>query len=62
MAEKLFGGTASSRSMNRWGDFTVQPTEHPVYRAMRITARFSFYVSQQISRDFGISGDPPSYH
>ena len=39
----------------RWGDFTVQPAEHPVYRAMRMTERFSFYVSEQISRDFGIS-------
>ena len=46
----------------RWGDFTVQPAEHPVYRAMRMTERFSFYVSEQISRDFGIPSDPPGNH
>jgi Phytanoyl-CoA dioxygenase (PhyH) len=47
---------------HRWGDFIVQPTEHPVYRAMRINERFSFYVSQQISHDFGISDDPRGHH
>ena len=46
----------------RWGDFTVQPTEHPVYRAMRMTERFSFYLSEQISQDFGIPADPPGTH
>ena len=46
----------------RWGDFTIQPAEHPVYRAMRMTERFSFYVSEQISQDFGIPTEPPGTH
>jgi len=36
-----------------WGNFTVQP-DYPPTHVMRATDRFSYFVSKEINRDFGI--------
>jgi hypothetical protein len=38
----------------KWGNFTVQPRDHPPIRVLRATDRFSYFVSEDIHRDFGI--------
>jgi len=38
----------------KWGNFTVQPSDHPPIHVLRASDRFSFFVSREINRDFGI--------
>jgi hypothetical protein len=44
---------------HRWGNFIDQPIDHPTKRVIRITDRFSYFISEDICRDYGIAGDPP---
>ncbi|SEP41438.1 Phytanoyl-CoA dioxygenase (PhyH) [Rhodospirillales bacterium URHD0017] len=44
----------------RWGNFIVQPSDHPTNRHIRKTERFSYFVYDAISRDFGIAGSLPT--
>jgi hypothetical protein len=43
----------------RWGTFIDQPSDHPTKRVIRMTDRFSYFISEEICRDYGILGDPP---
>jgi phytanoyl-CoA hydroxylase len=45
---------------SRWGNFTVQPPDHPTNRHIRKTEDFSYLVDENISRDFGIAGSLPA--
>jgi hypothetical protein len=38
----------------KWGSFTVQPVDHPNTRVLLASDQFSFFVSEDIHRDFGI--------
>jgi hypothetical protein len=38
----------------KWGNFTVQPTDHSIDHVLPASDRFSFFVSEAIHRDFGI--------
>jgi hypothetical protein len=38
----------------KWGSFAAQPAEHPNTRVLPASSRFSFFVSEDIHRDFGI--------
>jgi hypothetical protein len=38
----------------KWGNFTVQPTDHSIDHVLPAADRFSFFVSEVIHRDFGI--------
>jgi hypothetical protein len=38
----------------KWGNFLVQPADHPNTRVLGATDRFSYFVSEDINRDFGI--------
>jgi hypothetical protein len=38
----------------KWGSFTVQPVDHPNTRVLPVSDQFSFFVSEDIHRDFGI--------
>ena len=38
----------------KWGSFTVQPVDHPNTRVLPASDQFSFFVSEDIHRDFGI--------
>jgi phytanoyl-CoA hydroxylase len=44
----------------RWGNFIVQPSDHPTNRHIRKTERFSYFVYDAISHDFGIAGNLPT--
>jgi Phytanoyl-CoA dioxygenase (PhyH) len=44
---------------HRWGNFIDQPVDHPTKRVIRMTDRFSYFISEDICRDYGIPGDPP---
>jgi Phytanoyl-CoA dioxygenase (PhyH) len=44
---------------HRWGNFIDQPIDHPTKRVIRMTDRFSYFISEIIYRDYGIAGDPP---
>jgi Phytanoyl-CoA dioxygenase (PhyH) len=44
---------------HRWGNFIDQPVDHPTKRVIRMTDRFSYFISEDIRRDYGIAGDPP---
>jgi hypothetical protein len=44
---------------HRWGNFIDQPADHPTKRVIRMTDRFSYFISEDICRDYGIAGDPP---
>ena len=44
---------------HRWGNFIDQPVDHPTKRVIRMTDRFSYFISEDICRDYGIAGDPP---
>jgi hypothetical protein len=44
---------------HRWGNFIDQPIDHPTKRVIRMTDRFSYFISEDICRDYGIAGDPP---
>jgi len=44
----------------RWGNFTVQPSDHSTNRHIRKTERFSYFVYDAVSRDFGIAGNLPA--
>ena len=44
----------------RWGDFIDQPSDHPTNRHIRKTDRFSYFVNERISHDFGIAGSLPT--
>ena len=44
---------------HRWGNFIDQPADHPTKRVIRMTDRFSYFISEDIWRDYGIAGDPP---
>lgn len=44
---------------HRWGNFIDQPPDHPTKRVIRMTDRFSYFISEDICRDYGIAGDPP---
>jgi len=38
----------------KWGNFLVQPADHPNTRVLAATDRFSYFVSEDINRNFGI--------
>lgn len=38
----------------KWGNFTVQPTDHSSVHVLPASDQFSFFVSDKIHRDFGI--------
>jgi hypothetical protein len=38
----------------KWGSFTVQPADHPSTRVLPASDQFSFFVTEDIHRDFGI--------
>lgn len=38
----------------KWGNFIVQPADHSNTRVLGATDRFSYFVSEEINRDFGI--------
>ena len=40
----------------RWGSFVEQPQDHPTNRHLRVTERFSYFVNERISHQFGIAG------
>ena len=44
----------------RWGNFIVQPPDHPTNRHIRKTERFSYFVYETISHDFRIAGSLPT--
>jgi hypothetical protein len=44
----------------KWGNFTVQPTDHSFDYVLPASDRFSFFVSEVIHRDFGIGGLLPA--
>ena len=44
----------------RWGNFLVQPSDHSVNRHIRINERFSYFIYEDVSRDYGIAGGLPT--
>ena len=44
----------------RWGNFIIQPPDHPTNRHIRKTEHFSYFVYENISHDFGIAGSLPT--
>jgi len=45
---------------HRWGNFIDQPSDHPTNRHIRMTEQFSYFVNEQISRDYQIAGSLPA--
>jgi hypothetical protein len=44
----------------RWGNFLVQPSDHPPNRHIWKTDHFSYFVYDSVSRDFGIACELPA--
>ena len=44
----------------RWGSFLDQPKGHPTNRHIRMTERFSYFVHENISREYQIAGSLPA--
>jgi Phytanoyl-CoA dioxygenase (PhyH) len=47
---------------HRWGNFIDQPTDHLTKRDIRMTDRFSYFISEDFCRDYGIVDDPRLGH
>jgi hypothetical protein len=43
----------------KWGSFTAQPTDYPNTRVVPSSDQFSFFISEDIHRDFGIGNMLP---